>query len=131
MSSLNQLITFKVVVKIRTLVSITNNLRLVCQSFNAGEFSLSFMTQLGDLLFQNCNFHEQLAVRLRLVQFGPQSHSRQTNRTLTARSSDFMTLMISDRAGLHSVLLPLLIKLTEWLFKPISAPLLNVQFNQI
>ena len=58
--SLNQPIT--------TLVSITTNLRLLCQ-FSISNFL--FLSQLGYSSFLgNSNFYDYLVVRLRFVQFG-------------------------------------------------------------
>ena len=60
--------------------------------------------------FGSCEVQRLTRLRLCVVQFGLYSYSRLTNRAPAARSSDFfITCMITDRIGLHSVILPLII----------------------
>ena len=62
--------------------------------------------------FQNgCN---EVVIELHVVQFWSEIILAISNRTRAARSSDFqITRMISDQIALHSVQLPLFIKLFQ------------------
>ena len=84
-----------------------NNLRLLCQSFNAN-FFLSFITWLF--------FFSRKLKFLRVI--GMRTSCRPI-RSPAAPSSDFVTTrMITDRIGLHSVLLPLQINCQSCYFLP-------------
>ena len=68
------------------------------------QISLSFITWLYSSFLGNCKFYDIIANK----------SSCRPIRSGTAWSTDFViTVMITSRIGLHSVLLPLLIKL-QW-----------------